>query len=51
MNTKEKQKEISNDPRAASKPGKPEGTMQAKMPPFKTWLWFMAIMLANMELR
>jgi len=47
MNTKEKQKESSNYPPAASKPGAPEGTTQAKMPPFKTWLWFLALLFVN----
>jgi cell division protease FtsH len=47
MNTKEKQYEKSNYPPATSKSGAPEGTPQAKMPPFRTWLWFMAILLLN----
>ena len=30
-----------------SGPGAPKGTVQAKMPPGKTWLWFLGILLAN----
>jgi len=30
-----------------TKPGAPKGTAQAKMPPRKTWLWFVLILLAN----
>jgi len=47
MNTKEKQKERNNYPPTASKPGAPEGTTQAKMPPFTTWLWFLALLFVN----
>ncbi len=47
MDTNKKQKEISNYPPVASKPGTPVDTTQARMPPFKTWLWFMAVLLLN----
>lgn len=47
MNTMEKQKGSSNYASASTKPGAPEDTTQPKMPPFKTWLWFMAILLVN----
>jgi len=30
-----------------TKPGAPKGPLQAKMPPRKTWLWFVLILLAN----
>jgi len=29
------------------KPGAPQGTRQAKMPPRKTWLWFVLVLLVN----
>jgi cell division protease FtsH len=32
---------------AAGRPGAPKGTWQAKMPPGRTWLWFVLIVLAN----
>ena len=32
---------------AAGRPGAPKGTSQAKMPPRRTWLWFVLILLAN----
>ena len=32
---------------ADSRPGAPKGTGQAKMPPRRTWLWFVLILLAN----
>ena len=30
-----------------TKPGAPKGAAQAKMPPRKSWLWFVLILLAN----
>jgi cell division protease FtsH len=30
-----------------TKPGAPKGTGQAKMPPGRTWLWLLGILLAN----
>ena len=30
-----------------SGPGAPKGTLQAKMPPGRTWLWLLGILLAN----
>ena len=32
---------------ANNKPGAAKGAAQAKMPPSKTWLWFVGILLAN----
>jgi len=32
---------------ASAGPGGPKGTLQAKMPPSKTWLWFLGALLAN----
>src|SRR5512139_3095468 len=32
---------------ASAGPGGPKGTLQAKMPPSKTWLWFVGALLAN----
>ena len=32
---------------ADGRPGAPKGTWQAKMPPGRTWLWFVLIVLAN----
>src|SRR5512145_745372 len=34
-------------PPADSRPGAPKASWQAKMPPRKTWLWFVLILLAN----
>ena len=30
-----------------TRPGAPKGTGQAKMPPGRTWLWLLSILLAN----
>jgi hypothetical protein len=36
------------DPAAGgTQPGATKGTRQAKIPPARTWLWFLAILLAN----
>ena len=32
---------------SATRPGPAKGAAQAKMPPRKTWLWFVVILLAN----
>ena len=32
---------------ADGRPGAPKGTGQAKMPPRRTWLWFVLVLLAN----
>jgi cell division protease FtsH len=47
MNTTKKQKVRSNYPSTASKHEAPEDPTQAKMPPFKTWLWFTSILIVN----
>jgi cell division protease FtsH len=33
-----------------SRPGAPKSTWQAKMPPRRTWLWFVLVLLANFVL-
>lgn len=30
-----------------TRPGAPKGSAQSKMPPLKTWLWFVVVLLAN----
>lgn len=37
----------SNSASADTRPGAPKGTAQAKIPPRKTWLWFVLVLLAN----
>ena len=32
---------------ASARPGGPKGAVQAKLPPSKTWLWFLGALLAN----
>src|SRR5262245_49484063 len=34
-------------PPANDRPGAPKGSRQARMPPRRTWLWFVLILLAN----
>jgi cell division protease FtsH len=37
-------------PPTDGRPGAPKGTWQAKMPPRRTWLWFVLVLLANFVL-
>jgi cell division protease FtsH len=47
MNIREKLKDIGDSSPSATKPGSPDSTLQPKVPPIRTWLGFMAIMVAN----
>jgi cell division protease FtsH len=37
-------------PATDGRPGAPKGTWQAKMPPRRTWIWFVLVLLANFVL-
>ena len=45
MSLTEQQKGRKTD--SATRPGAPKGTGQAKMPPRRTWLWFVLVLVAN----
>ncbi len=45
-----RQQKQGNSPPTNTKPGPSKSPDQAKMPPLKTWIWFVAILLANLLL-